>query len=124
MLRATSTGAAQICGGDAVGAGDAVGDGVSLADMLALPEGDPLLAGVGTVVAGEGTVGVGTVVAGTVVPGTVVAGTVVAGTAVVAGVDAGAGVAVDGGASRWQAAMTTALPARMALPPMPLTSAK
>jgi len=96
MLRATSTGEAQICGGDAVGAGDAVGDGVSLADMLALPEGDPLwaevpLAGVGTVAAGEDTVGVGTVGVGTVVAGTVVAG-----------VDAGAGVAVGGGASRWQ----------------------
>ena len=44
MLRATSTGEAQICGGDGVGdaVGDAVGDGVWLADALAVGEGDPL----------------------------------------------------------------------------------
>lgn len=81
-------------------AGDGRDDGAFLAGVLT--------AGVGTVVAGEGTVGAGTVVAGTDV----------------AGVDAGAGVAVGGGASRWQAAMTTVLPDRTALPPMPLTSAK
>lgn len=145
MLRATSTGAAQICGGDGVGVGDAAGDGVALADVLAdvlaLAGGDPLagwlardaddcapaatagcLAGPAGAELACGTRAAVVFVAG---EGTVLAveGIVERGASVEAGV-VGVGDAVGAGASRWQAAMMTVFPVAAALPPMPLTSAK
>ncbi len=136
----------HICGGDEVGVGVGVGDTVgedvgptgelalapaecAAADPVSPAEAVPLaavpLAGEGPVVAVEDPV--------TAVEGTVIMGVIV-GVGVTAGADADAddtgavdGGAVDGGtggATRWQAAMTTVLLARAALPPMPLMSAK
>jgi hypothetical protein len=110
MLSATSTGAAQICGGDGagVGDGDAVGDGDWLAGVLAGCVRAPRAAAFPL----DG-----------VAAGVRVAGGVVR-VADVVRVAVGACDSTAAGASRWHAAMTTVLPARAALPPTPLTSAK
>jgi hypothetical protein len=130
MLRATSTGEAQICGGAGAGAGvgDAVADGVEVPEVPGLAGVVPLAGWVacedrdGAAFA-DGVLlpGAGSVVAGSVVTGEDIVG---AGDAVEAGVAVGAGDAAGGGASRWQAAMTTRVPDCAALPPTPLTSAK
>jgi len=164
MLRATSTGEAQICGGAGagVGVGDAVADGVGVPEVLGLAGVVPLAGWVpgedgsgGRVADAPGAAaecaagrpaaaparedrdgaaladGVLIPDAGSVVAGSVMAGSVVAGEDIVgvgddveAGVAVGAGDAAGGGASRWQAAMTTMVPDCAALPPTPLTSAK
>jgi hypothetical protein len=175
MLRATSTGEAQICGGAGVGVGVGVGDAVAdgagvpevlglagvvplaglvagedgpadrvadapgaaecaagrLAAALAREDRDGAAFGDGVLLPDAGSVVAGSVVAGDVVAGDVVAGDVVAGEDIAgvgdvgeAGVAVGPGDAAGGGASRWQAAMTTMVPDGAALPPTPLTSAK
>jgi hypothetical protein len=135
MLRATSTGEAQICGGAGAGAGvgDAVADGVEVPEVPGLAGVVPLAGWVacedrdgaafadGVLLPGAGSVVTGSVVTGSVVTGEDIVG---AGDAVEAGVAVGAGDAAGGGASRWQAAMTTRVPDCAALPPTPLTSAK
>jgi hypothetical protein len=97
-------------------------DGAAFGDGVLLPDAGSVVAG--SVVAGD--VVAGDVVAGDVVAGDVVAGEDIAGVGDVgeAGVAVGPGDAAGGGASRWQAAMTTMVPDGAALPPTPLTSAK